>query len=58
MVSGLPVPWMEPKSSKWTESQKKVMKIGADDAEPTHITGGGWGNDPRCHMSCLYDIVW
>ena len=38
------------------------MEKCADDAEPTHITGGGEGgvgaNDPKFHMSALYVIVW
>ena len=31
---------------------RQLMEIGADDAEPTHITWGGGGNDPNvmCHV--------
>ena len=51
MVSGLPVPWMVPKSSKLIEMNRKLMETGADDAEPTHITGGGEAtSNAICHV--------
>ena len=56
MVSGLPVPWMVLKSSKLMETNRKLMETDTDDGEPTHITGGGGGDDSKCHVM-FNDIV-